>query len=260
MKRSLKEFIKKLLKSLGIGVTSYANLQKLRQNSSAASDILLLKSFDNNAAGRAIHLLESSKSQFRQDLFVLSELNFKNNGFFVEFGAANGVDISNTHLLEKEFNWSGILAEPARIWHKDLKANRIAKIEFDCVWKESGKLLDFTEVDIVDLSTISEFKSKDMHSESRKPGKSYSVNTISLLDLLERHDAPRRIDYLSIDTEGSEYEILRNFDFDSYRFSVITCEHNYTSDREKIYDLLISKGYQRKFEQLSKFDDWYVRQ
>jgi hypothetical protein len=66
------------------------------------------------------------------------------------------------------------------------------------------------------------------------------------------------IDYLSIDTEGSEYEILANFDFSKHRFRVITCEHNYTQERDKIHTLLTEKGYLRKFEDVSQFDDWYV--
>ena len=84
------------------------------------------------------------------------------------------------------------------------------------------------------------------------------VETISLLDMLDKFDAPRHIDYLSIDTEGSEYEILRDFDFDKYKFSVITCEHNQTETRDRIYDLLTGKGYVRKMEDLSQQDDWYV--
>ena len=76
--------------------------------------------------------------------------------------------------------------------------------------------------------------------------------------MLETYQAPKTIDYLSIDTEGSEYEILKAFDFDKYKFRVITCEHNFTSMREKIYDLLISKGYQRKLTSISRVDDWYI--
>jgi hypothetical protein len=53
-------------------------------------------------------LLRSSKAQLRQDIFVLNELNFKRDGYFVEFGATNGVDLSNTYLLEKGYNWKGI--------------------------------------------------------------------------------------------------------------------------------------------------------
>ena len=73
-----------------------------------------------------------------------------------------------------------------------------------------------------------------------------------------KYNAPKVIDYLSFDIEGSEYEILSHFDFESYKFRVITCEHNYTKMREKIYDLLISKGYRRKYVGLSELDDWYI--
>jgi hypothetical protein len=66
------------------------------------------------------------------------------------------------------------------------------------------------------------------------------------------------MDYLSIDTEGSEYDILSSFNFDKYKFRVITSEHNFTQNREKIYTLLKKQGYERKFEDISEFDDWYV--
>jgi len=77
--------------------------------------------------------------------------------------------------------------------------------------------------------------------------------------LLDKYKAPGTIDFLSIDTEGSEYEILRNFEFNKYQFRVITCEHNYGPGREEIFALLTGHGYVRKFEELSTFDDWYVK-
>ena len=57
------------------------------------------------------YTIARSKAQLKQDLFVLATLNFKRNGYFVEFGATSGVDISNTCLLEFDFGWRGILAE-----------------------------------------------------------------------------------------------------------------------------------------------------
>jgi len=87
----------------------------------------------------------------------------------------------------------------------------------------------------------------------------YQVPTISLNDLLRRHGAPAEPDYLSIDTEGSEFAILRELDFARFAFKVITCEHNHTPKREQIRQLLESAGYRRKHEDLSRFDDWYVR-
>jgi hypothetical protein len=76
--------------------------------------------------------------------------------------------------------------------------------------------------------------------------------------LLDKHHAPRHIEYLSIDTEGSEFDILNAVDFKKYSFDIITVEHNYTSAREKIYSLLTKHGYKRQFQDISSFDDWYI--
>ena len=255
----MKALIQNILGIFDIRIIRESTFKKLMENSGSAHDIELLDAIEPESRSRFIDLLEKSKSQIRQDLFVLSELGFKENGYFVEFGATNGVDISNSHLLEKEFLWDGILAEPAQVWHAELKQNRSAIIETRCVWEKSGQILKFNETPDSELSTIDIFSEKDKHSRSRKSGRKYDVETISLLELLETHNAPRLIDYLSMDTEGSEYEILKNFDFDRYQFNVITCEHNNTPNREKIHDLLLRNGYQRKFESISKFDDWYVR-
>lgn len=208
--------------------------------------------------------LKFSKSELRQDLFVLSELGFKDNGFFVEFGATNGFDGSNTHLLETKFKWKGILAEAAKIWHSPLKKNRLCNIETDCVWRETGEILLFNEVNDEKhagaLSTINNFTNSDIHSKTRNiESNKYEVTTISLRDLLIKFNAPKEIDYLSIDTEGSEFEILNSFNFDEYDIKIITCEHNYTPNRAKTYSLLIKNGYEKKFSNYSLFDDWYVK-
>ena len=188
----------------------------------------------------------------------MSESGLKKQGFFVDFGTTDGVSISNTYLLEKWFDWRGIVAEPAECWHAELRKNRNCYIETRCVWKESDSTLYFNEVEFPELSTIDRFSANDMHKEERTKGKLYEVQTISLLDLLEYYNAPRVIDYLSVDTEGSEFDILSSFDFAKFEFKVITCEHNFTPMREKIHALLTSHGYVRKFEDLSYFDDWYV--
>lgn len=206
-----------------------------------------------------IELLDSkSKAQLKQDMFVLDELDYKRDGYFVEFGATNGVDLSNTYLLEKELGWTGILAEPAVSWYIALPKNRSCHIDFGCVWSKSGERLEFNNVLAAELSTIATFSNGDEHAKARETGLKYDVTTISLIDLLKKYNAPKEIDYLSIDTEGSEYEILSAFNFDAYKFKIITCEHNYTPMREKLYDLLTSKGYTRKYTEYSRFDDWYV--
>ena len=89
--------------------------------------------------------------------------------------------------------------------------------------------------------------------------RTYSVETVSLNDLLSQNGAPKRIDFLSLDTEGSELEILETFDFDTWDVRLIVVEHNFTEARQKIYDLLTSKGYERRLETLSDVDDFYVK-
>ena len=64
--------------------------------------------------------------------------------------------------------------------------------------------------------------------------------------------------YISIDTEGSEYEILKVFNLDDYRPKLFTIEHNYTDNQSKIDELLISNGYVRIFKKLTAFDAWYI--
>ena len=100
---------------------------------------------------------------------------------------------------------------------------------------------------------------RDLERKRLKGRKEYTVKTVSLNDLLERYKAPYDIDYLSIDTEGTELEILRTFDFNKYSFSVITVEHNFSSDRDGQYDLLSKNGYRRILENVSYVDDWYLR-
>ena len=236
----------------GLGLLSKKNLRQLQKIELDVTE--LFSDMVKRSGGDAKNI----KSQIGQDVFALYILNWKKGGFFVEFGATNGIDLSNTYLLEKDYGWNGILAEPAKIWHEDLVRNRTAAIEFDCVWSKSGETINFTSTREAEFSTISSFSKKDAHASSRNTGETYPVKTISLNDLLKIHGAPAKIDYLSLDTEGSELEILDAFDFQSFAVSVITCEHNFSSQRDMIYEILVSRGFVRIFEGFSRWDDWFI--
>ena len=201
---------------------------------------------------------QTSCSQLFQDLLVLYLLQEKTNGYFVEFGAADGMFLSNTYLLEKNFNWNGIVCEPAKSWENALRKNRSSIIDYRCVFHSSGLQLPFLDVKNNELSTLQSYSQLDLHASNRAEGDQYLVETISLEDLLDQHNAPRVIDYISIDTEGSEFDILRVFNFKKYHFRIITVEHNHTEMRTEIYNLLVNSGYSRIFKDLSGFDDWYL--
>lgn len=200
-----------------------------------------------------------SKSQFLQDLWVAYELKSRRGGFFVEFGGADGVAYSNSYALENHLGWSGIVAEPGRIWHPAIRNNRHCFVDDRCVWSRSGETVTFNQPAIAVHSTIDSYSDGDRLADTRKDGVRYDVQTVSLRDLLDHWRAPRRIDYLSIDTEGSELDILKAFDFDAYELRLITVEHNHSDQRQPLHDFLTSKGYARKFEKLSNVDDWYVK-
>jgi len=119
--------------------------------------------------------------------------------------------------------------------------------------------VNFTAPAAAELSTVSKYVGSDRHAGSRANGVTYDVETISLEDLLEKYRCPQSIDYLSIDTEGSEFEILSSFDFSRYDISIVSCEHNNTPNRERIYQLMLENGFARKLTSLSKWDDWYFK-
>lgn len=198
-----------------------------------------------------------SHAQLLQDIWVLTELNRKREGFFVEFGAADGRHASNSLMLESVFGWTGILAEPARVWHSRLAANRNGIVDHRCVWTTSGQTMIFNEPEIALHATLDAYSDLDTLADTRKDGNRYEVETVSLNDLLTQWKAPKTIDYLSIDTEGSELDILTAFDFDAWDVQLISVEHNFSDQRQPLHDLLISKGYQRRLAALSRVDDWY---
>lgn len=207
----------------------------------------------------ALLIVVAAKSQLGQDVLALSGTGLDKPGFFVEFGATNGIELSNTFLLEQEFGWQGILCEPAVGWHKDLLKNRKCIIDKKCVYSSSGETVTFSEAAVAELSTISKFLNSDDNKVLRREASTYPVETVSLIDLLKTHNAPKNIDFLSIDTEGSEFEILNAFDFGQYTFGLICVEHNYTANRTKIRGLLESNGYSQIYSDFSYWDDWYVR-
>ena len=222
-------------------------------------DVELFRLMSEPTALRSAALLPKAAAQLRQDIFVAAATGFQRDGYFVEFGATDGVYLSNTLLLERELGWTGLLAEPARVWHEGLASTRQARIDTRCVYSTTGQTVAFREVAADQaLSTMVEYTGCDLHEPTRRTGQNYDVETVSLVDLLDEHGAPDIIDYLSLDTEGSELAILKAFDFSRYEFGVITCEHNNTPIRNDVLDLLVKHGYRRVLNGVSLFDDWYV--
>ena len=209
--------------------------------------------------------VKNIKSQLYQDVFASFVIGNQFDKTFLEFGATDGLELSNSFMLENTLNWSGVLSEPSPQWHEVLKENRkYTKIIKKCIWSESGKILDFFMSDRGNFSTLNEFVDSDKYSmplntESRKKaGKLITVETISLNDVIKEYFNNTSPSYISIDTEGSEFKILESFNFENYRPKVFTVEHNFTELQSKIDELMVSKNYERIFRKLTSFDAWYV--
>lgn len=209
---------------------------------------------------------KKSKSQLFQDTFVDFVFLKSTNKRFLEFGATNGLELSNTFMLENQRGWSGVLAEPDPQWHNALQTNRPnATITSDCIYSRSGEKLQFISSAVGVLSSLKNHAQDDANGplagnakERLSKFKEIEVTTISLNDVFEKYFDGQPIEYMSVDTEGSEYEILSNFNFQKYHPSIVTVEHNYTDSQIKLDELFTKNGYVRIFSDLTNFDAWYV--
>ena len=274
MKSRAKEFIQLILSKFGVAIVPITIQRRYKLN----PQFSLLSRWYPEGENSEISLFVlkefwQSKSQLQQDLVALyvfnkieklSDSDVKNEnraagGYFVEFGATNGLELSNTFLLETTFGWNGILAEPALVWRNELFQNRKCKIDLRCVFAETGIKLQFQETDLPELSTLSQFSSKDVHKKNRVSAKLYEVETVTLRDLLLQNESPNRIDYLSIDTEGSEIEIISGFDFDDWDIRFISVEITSDLKLREVTEILTKFGYRQILAEFSEWEAWFLR-
>jgi FkbM family methyltransferase len=195
----------------------------------------------------------TSVAQLGQDLEVVAYFKGKKNGYYVDVGANDGVYFSNTHLLEKTYGWKGICVEPLPDTYARLVKNR-PKAQCVCVaaYDQSGLTKKFCVANL--LSGIVDHI--DCHMEAKNQP-IIEVQTRTLTEILDEYKAPSFIEYLSVDTEGSELEVLKSIDFSRYRFGMIHLEHNFVEPRRTLMrQYLLSNGY--KYFKENKWDDVYV--
>jgi len=179
-------------------------------------------------------------SQIGQDEWVHSVVGNKSNGYFIELGASDGVFLSNSFFFEKVLGWNGICIEPNPEFSTKLTQNRNCHICFSCVSNLDDREVEFA----IDGHTSGAVETAGPFTHINNKIK---VKTKTLYSILKLYNAPKVIDYLSLDVEGQEYEIIKDFPFHEYRFNCITVEHNepHTGPemRMKLRTLLTEKGY-----------------
>lgn len=150
-----------------------------------------------------IKTLMATASERFQDVFALLLNSGRHYGFSVEFGACNGLAASDTSMPESSFDWGDIQAEPELSRHDSLPKHRTPGIDKRCVSAIIGNRLHFYKSDRLENLSLDK-----THPHLGNVVHSYTVETVSSMDFLEDHDAPRYIDFLSIHTEVHDKEVF----------------------------------------------------
>jgi FkbM family methyltransferase len=186
----------------------------------------------------------------QQDMWVaLAVEPGKRDGYYVDVGSADGILHSNTYVFD-QMGWNGVCIDP----FPTNMQKRTCQLFRQPVFSESGKEVSFRAAGenggIVD--TMNRYK------ENNSGAPVVPFVTATLDEILDKAKAPKHIDYLSIDVEGAELDVLRGFSLDKYEVDALTIEHNNEPEkREAMRQLLESKGYSRVRSWV--VDDWYVR-
>lgn len=198
-------------------------------------------------------------SQINQDRLALNHFNFKKEGFFIDIGAHDGVKLSNTKTME-ELGWKGICVEPNPNVYNDLARNRKCDSYNLAINDKNGRASFLIVKDIVDemYSSLSDFHDKEHieHAFGELDGKieKIEVETMTFDTLMAKYPDVKTIDFISIDTEGNEFKILKTIDFDKYDIKVLSVENNY--DDTEMIEYMKAKGYEAFKNQ---FDDLYIK-
>ncbi len=202
-------------------------------------------------------VITDTRSQIDQENWVLGMIRYRHDGYFVEIGGDDGIGNSNSYLLEKEFGWQGIMVEANPRLYKMICQNRNCTTVNYAAYKTGGKILEFVDAGAVG-GLVNELQD-DIHMGVRdkkiQSGNIIKVPTLRGDDIFQHNNAPKLIDYLSVDTEGSELSVLQSIDFSTWKICMITVEHAGNQDkRQQVMSYLEPYGYERI---RIWFEDWF---
>jgi FkbM family methyltransferase len=193
-----------------------------------------------------------SYSQAKQEEWVIEYFGGKKNGYFLDIGALDGIQSSNTYLLEKQYEWEGLCVEPYYVHLPVLRSTRENVVEMG-VYSSNGL-----------------FRFSSQTSGINETGGGLFIPTITFRDLIKKYNVPNIIDYISLDVEGAEYEALKEFPFDTHISILWTIEHNlYINNdstlKNKVKEIMLANNYVISKENVScpdskdlPFEDWYI--
>jgi len=150
------------------------------------------------------------------DQKMLDYINYS-DGFFIECGANDGVDQSNTWYFEKYLNWNGILIEPLKKQFIELKKNRSQINHFYNVALCAAN--NINSIEIIENDLVS--KSPNKFDKGKKIS---NFEAMTLTKILDEVSAPNLIDFFSLDVEGFEDQVIKGINFNKYNFKFFLIE------------------------------------
>lgn len=267
----IKTLSKLLIAKLGYYVVKKNTLNEMkfdvvstvRKLQSYTDDKALIYDFLNFLVSDTNSNTPLSKSQLGQDFFALATTNSGVNKFFVEIGGGDPIISSNSYLLQKGYGWKGIIVEPNplfvdRILSERCKEGDVELYPYAIAEKEG--VSDFLPIGLI--GTLPEYIEGDFHGKQRKKlhrkQELIKIEKKSPQTFVETVVNGRRIDFLSVDTEGSEWEIIKNWPFELCKPHAICVEVNNRTWKPELTSFLISHGYSQRMELISKFDLWFT--
>ena len=232
----------------------------------------------------AERLRQGYQSQMGQDIF-LNRWFFKNRGpgFFIDVGAFDGMLGSNTFYFEKHLQWKGIAFEPNPSAFDVLRGTRSCRLIQGCAYDHDGQvpffalakeergqgaklgppsnmlstIFDSTHGGAM-LSGIPEHMDQlqwiKWISKPMKLSQTRATVPCHRIDTVVHDSSVKIVDYLSIDVEGAELEVLHGIDFQRVQVNIIGVEHTHTFS--EVYDLLTTSGFE--YQGLLFFDEIFV--
>lgn len=183
----------------------------------------------------APHPYSQYKAKNGIDKQMLQFINYR-NGFFVEIGAGDGVYLSNTFYLEKNLGWRGVLVDPVLHHYLSCLTHRTMSTSYLCAATNFENKSDYIKLKYGGYSTLALGPQSDINDAQQHindaasyiPANNAGVEFLAPLrtmtEMLDSANAPKVIDFFSLDVEGNELEVLQGIDFSKYQIRWLLVE------------------------------------
>eukprot|EP00854_Cymbomonas_tetramitiformis_P007893 gene7893-9374_t len=221
----------------------FATSERCRTHASASTSTIGVRNANSGlrqvwVAPRDAYREVRYTSQCGQDEFVASVTRGAKKGFYLDVGAHDAEDLSNTYYLDVALSWNGVCVEAQPKFIKSL-TGRSCHILNTVVGGENRSQVEFVDhgSGLSGILGSSIGSNTDNMVSTKSTTREYSVGLITVLQML---DVPNRIDYFTLDVEGAEDYVLAPRLFDAYVFRVIEIER----PTERVHELLRKNGYE----------------